>query len=170
MATVTSAYVDVGFGCSDTFTGGCDGNGHPYRYDWNYSATEGYQVVQRPDLKMAPGDSLDFSMVTFFPMARPCRRERMSCLACRSHCTCKGCKRRSYSTTRGTSFDADGNPVTELKESAYDQYWVTCSNFAPAARPQIFERTVIAVPEAETYATMLAGAGPAGLLARRRKS
>lgn len=173
MATVTSAYVNVGFGCSDTFTGGCDGNGHPYRYDWNYSATEGYQVVQRPDLKMAPGDSLDFSMVTFFPNGAPVPAGTYVLPRMQVALHLQGTQTVFVFDDAGNVvFDADGNPVTELKETAYDQYWVTCSNFSGAgcSPPQIFERTVIAVPEAETYATMLAGLGLLGFLARRRKS
>jgi len=172
-ASVTSYYVSVGFGCDDTFSGGCKGaNGSPYRFDFDYS-DGGHPKVQNASLKLNPGESITFNAFIMTPNvpAVPAGTYYVYRYVVWGNLT--GTRLDPVLDLDGNpTYDDDGNQIfSEVGTEKYFDIAATCwSNVSGCTSDQIFSRTVLAVPEPETYGMLLAGLGLIGFISRRRKT
>jgi hypothetical protein len=146
---VTSSNLNMSFSCSGTFTDVCT-NGPPYDFNFAYPS---FSYAQ--NLNIQPGGSETFLFGTFTP-------------------TGGGPVAPATYTFFNTSFfiqlydntqndPNNGTPPWQFDvaiASTCDSSDVSCS----------FQRTVVAVPEPETYAMLMAGLGLVGFAARRRAS
>lgn len=170
--SVTSYAVSVGFGCDDTFSGGCKGaNGSPYRFDFDYSSG-GYPLVQNASLEMNPGESITFNAFIMTP--------NVPAVPAGTYYVYRYVVWGNLSGTQlEQQFDADHNPILgddgnpvylEVEASTTFDIAATCWGGRGCSSDQIFSRTVLSVPEPETYGMLLAGLGLIGFISRRRKT
>jgi hypothetical protein len=68
VASISGAYLNTYFGCSDTFTGGCNGNVSNYSYQFFLSSQPGSPSINfRDSFDLAPGASYEYVFATFTP-------------------------------------------------------------------------------------------------------
>jgi hypothetical protein len=67
-AAITGVYLSLGFGCTDTFTGGCNRDTTNYSYSFFLNSEPGKAAIGlRRDFELAAGDSFDFVFAQFTP-------------------------------------------------------------------------------------------------------
>lgn len=67
-AVITGAYLTLAFGCSDTFSGGCNRDTTNYTYSFFLNSEPGKpSLAERRDFALAAGASYDFVLAQFTP-------------------------------------------------------------------------------------------------------
>lgn len=155
-AQITAASLNTVFWCSDTFSGGCNGNTTNYRFEFFTNSQPGKPSINfLSSFNLAPGQSTDYVFGQYNPAPG-------------------GAAPGTYSLYGSglflyfTGFDAAGHALS------YDNFWDaegstvlgrTCpAGDSPACA---FTRTVVAVPEPSTYLLMALGIAAIGALKRR---
>lgn len=169
--SVTRYDVGVGFGCDDTFSGGCNSAGMPYAFNFDNSAN-GYSKIQNASLVMNPGDMIDFNAFRMTP--------NVPAVPAGTYYVYRYVVWGNLTGMRPEQqFDVDGNPIVDIggnpvfieaEVQTSFNIAATCWGGVGCSSDQIFSRTVLAVPEPETYGMLLAGLGLIGVMSRRRKA
>jgi hypothetical protein len=172
--SVTSYGFSVGFGCSDTFTGGCKfTGGTPYNFNFDTSDA-GYSKIQNNTLVLNPGDSVTFNAFIFTPNGTPVPAGTYFANYYNISGNISGTRsQQEFDSSGNAILDASGNPIFDQVSASYTfTVAESCTDWSgtSCAANQLFSRTVLAVPEPETYAMLLAGLGLMGMVARRRQN
>jgi len=169
--SVDRFYVNVGFGCSDTFSGGCNSGGTPYKFSFDDSA-DGYSKIQNDTLKMNPGESISFNAFRFTPNPSPVPAGIYGTSYYLISGNFEGRRlEQQFDSNSQPILDGNGSPVF-LEVTAFQSFNIAescqnCNFTNPSGA--LFSRTVTAVPEPESYAMMIAGLALIGSVARRRR-
>lgn len=153
----TGAGLNTVFYCSDTFTGGCNGNTTNYSFSFFTASQPGMPSINFVNsINLAPGQSTDYVFGQFTPAAA-------------------GAAAGTYRLFNVGLFlyfngvDADGHQLYygdwSNGGSLNTQLGQTCPSYSDSCA---FIRTVTAVPEPSTYGLMALGLAGLGFLQRRR--
>lgn len=148
---IDGALLNTWFSCSDTFTGGCNGDTVNYRYDFFLSSEPGKPAINfLTSFTLAPGASTDYVFAQFTPTAGGAQPGTY----------------RYYGTGLSLDFfgtDIDGN------------YLVNSDHVLARTCPLgdsdscAFTRSVAAIPEPASYGLMALGLLVVGASVRRRR-
>jgi hypothetical protein len=146
-ASFTYVQTNTYFGCSGTFTNTCDPGAYTFNFHTdNLPAQPSFNFL--PSLNLAPGASKSYLFGTFTPVGT----------------VAEG----TYTFYRtGATIVFDGLDATGQNIFQY----VTLGESCPAGEDAgcAFTRTVVGVPEPQTYAMLMAGLLGVGWMARRRR-
>lgn len=166
--SVTNAHTNILFGCSGNFVDGC-GPGE-YSFEW-----KGEPFAFQSDYDLATGASVDYHFVTFHPVGGQATPGTYWFYYSQALMSVYGQGYKQAVDGDGNpQWDGDGNPVydetvvVDAENPWFEIANTNCGPYASDACPG-FSREVLAVPEAETYAMMLAGLGLVGWMARHRR-
>lgn len=171
--SVDRFYVNVGFGCSDTFSGGCNSNGTPYKFSFDDSA-DGYSKIQNDTLKMNPGESISFNAFRFTPNPSPVPAGIYGASYYSISGNFQGRRlEQQFDENSQPILDVDGNAIY-IEVDAYQSFQIAescldCNVVGLDPTTALFSRTVTAVPEPESYAMLIAGLALIGSVARSTK-
>lgn len=151
-AQLTDASLNVWFSCSDTFTNNCNGTPRVYTYNWHYNGTpDRPSAIGMNTLSLQPGDSFEYVFVTFTPRAGGAPAGHYA----------------FYGSGLSLSFNGVDDDGNFLYTNGVDLGF-TCSN---GQNPDCaFTRTVVAVPEPQTWLMLGLGLAALAPLARRRRA
>jgi len=183
MTDLTNAIVNTSFSCSGTFTNGCDPAAYEFHFHIpNYgdpSAPPG--MVLRPELTLAPGESVDYLFGEFIPVGGSAPAGTYNFFGSALFIALQG----TGMAVSGTAVDEDGNEIYDedgnpvllydiYPNATYDiplgltpcgQTWPP--DFNCAGR---FERTVLpSVPVPAAGWLLLSGLGMLGAVRRRHQ-
>lgn len=172
--------VNVYFGCSGTFTQVCD----PGAYEFNFNLGGPDSMVLLDTYAQAAGQSVSYKFGTFTPVGGAAPAGTYTFIDTGLMIEIVGTVQKTdengdllfyadgdqqLDIYGNPMFDGDGNPIFA---NAGDAVIVETQHTLYLADTQasgiLFERTVTAVPEAETWMMLLAGLGLVGFMARRR--
>jgi hypothetical protein len=146
-ASIDYVQTNTFYGCSGTFTNGCDSGA--YTFTFHTSNDPGQSSFNfLPTLNLAPGASMTYLFGTFTPVGTVADGTYTFY--------------RTGATLLFTGLDATGQNIFQ-----YVDLGETCS--AGEAVDCAFTRTVVGVPEPQTYALLMAGLLGVGWVARRRR-
>jgi hypothetical protein len=166
VTSVTDGYLNIGFGCSGTFTNGCSGSG-AYNFAWNFTDPTPYN---KTTFNVAAGGNYDYLFGTFTPNAGPVAAGTYTFY--RSHV---------IAFLSGTELVEDANNPGQFIEQPFgttDQGkdWfdiaITCNDWDDSCA---FTRTVLPsqpgnVPEPGSLVLIAVALGILGVIGRRRTS
>ncbi|MDP1535044.1 MAG: PEP-CTERM sorting domain-containing protein [Rubrivivax sp.] len=148
---IDGAHLNTWFSCSDSFTGGCNGDTVNYRYDFFTSSEPGKPAINFvSNFSLAAGASTDYVFAQFTPAAGGAQAGTY----------------RFYGTGLTLNFygtDIDGNYLTN-SDHVLGQ---TCS--LGDTDSCAFTRSVAAIPEPASYGLMALGLLVVGASVRRRR-
>lgn len=134
------------FGCSGTFTAVCDPGA--YAFNFHTASEPGKPSFNfLPTLNLAPGESFNYLFGTFTPTGGSVADGTYTFY-------------RTGATLLFTGLNASGENIYH-----YDDLGEACADGVAACA---FTRTVVGVPEPQTYALLMAGLLGVGWVARRR--
>jgi hypothetical protein len=159
VASITNVYLNIGFGCSGSFTTSCL-NGPPYNFSWN--GGPGDSVAGKNPLTLAEGGIFDYLFGTFSPSNGPVAAGTYHFYSA-----------YLVGVLSGTEWVIDpANAAQPVEQEFSNQYFTFASTCSTGDDSCGFSRTVVAgnaVPEPGTYALVLLSLGMLSLANRRRK-
>lgn len=164
ITAITNVSLGMWFGCSSSFSTGCtDGGAYNFTFADTYNSTKSFNSLLAADgsLNLAAGSTTHFLFGTFAPNAGNAPAGNYSFY-----------RATLGVSVSGTGIDSEtGAPALDSNGAPYSLFAVnfpyqTCNDYDATCA---FTRTVLAVPEPETYAMFLAGLGLLTGVARRRR-
>lgn len=168
--SIDSAQTNTWFMCSGTFTNVCSPGA--YQYEWNLPPSPNSFNWMR-DINLQSGQSLDYHFVTFKPVGGAAAPGTYWFYGSGATLAIDG---KGYKAARDENgqyiYDAQGNFVFDPNLVSLERYHdIASTNCGPNSWDICpgFSREVVAVPEPEAYAMLVAGLGLIGFMARRKK-